>query len=77
VLGVSRTKEITAGRCADADTLRSRKRLHEDKRAEVMRLELEVTAGQEHLVTLKNAFQRTDEEVTQRADKMRKVLEGI
>ncbi|MDY0351817.1 MAG: hypothetical protein RBR09_11235 [Desulfobulbaceae bacterium] len=47
----------------NANTVSLRREKHQDRRAEVMRLELEVRAGTEHLATLKNSLEQTDREV--------------
>jgi hypothetical protein len=44
----------------NANTLSSRRQVHTDLRAEVVRLEMEVKAGQDHLVQLKNSLEEQD-----------------
>jgi hypothetical protein len=61
----------------NANTISTRREKHQDKRAEVMRLELEVKAGREHLVTLKNGLRETDREVTQARGRSGEILEMI
>jgi hypothetical protein len=61
----------------NADTLRSRKAQHEDLRAEVMLQELEVTAGNKHLVELKNSYQATDEKLVVARGRSAEVLAQI
>jgi hypothetical protein len=58
----------------NADTLRSRKKQHEDLRAEVMRQELEVKVGQEHLVELKNSFRKTEDKFVRANGRSAEVL---
>ena len=58
----------------NADTLRSRNEQHEDLRAEVMRQELEVKAGQEHLVELKNSVRATNDQVSVTQGRSEEVL---
>ncbi|HHO47473.1 MAG TPA: VWA domain-containing protein [Desulfobacteraceae bacterium] len=47
----------------NANTVSLRREKHQDRRAEAMRLELEVKAGREHLATLKNSLEETEREV--------------
>ncbi len=47
----------------NANTLSSRRKVHSDLRAEVVRLEMEVKAGQDHLVQLKNSLEEQDREI--------------
>ena len=47
----------------NADTIRSRKEQHEDLRSEVMRQELEIKAGQDHRVELKNSVRISNDQV--------------
>jgi len=61
----------------NADTLRSRKAQHEDLRAEVMRWELEVAAGNKHLVELRNSYQASDEKIVKARGRSREVLAQI
>jgi hypothetical protein len=61
----------------NANTIGIRREKHQDRRAEVMRLELEVEAGREHLVTLKNSLRETDREVTQAQGRSMEILAGI
>ena len=61
----------------NADTLRSRKAQHEDLRAEVMRQELEVAAGEKYLVELKNSFEATDEKLVVARGRSAEVLAQI
>lgn len=61
----------------NADTLRTRRQRHEDKRAEVMRLELAVKAGAENLADLRNSLLRQDEEITRTQGRSREVLARI
>ena len=58
----------------NADTRRARKEHHEDLRAEVMRQELEVKAGQEHLVVLKNSLRKTEDIFTRASGRSAEVL---
>ena len=58
----------------NADTRRARKEHHEDLRAEVMRQELEVKAGKEHLVLLKNSFRETEDLFTKASGRSEEVL---
>jgi hypothetical protein len=58
----------------NAATLRSRKEQHEDLRAEVMRQELEVKAGQEHLVELKNSVRKSNDQVIITQGRSKEVL---
>jgi len=58
----------------NADTRRARKEQHEDLRAEVMRQELEVRAGREHLVVLKNSFRETEDLFTKASGRSAEVL---
>ena len=61
----------------NADTLRSRKAQHEDLRAEVMRRELEVAAGEKHMVELKNSYQATEENLVVTRGRSTEVLAQI
>ena len=58
----------------NADTLRSRKEQHEDLRAEVMRQELEVQAGREHMVEVKNSVRAVEDQVIITQGRSREVL---
>jgi hypothetical protein len=61
----------------NGDMLSARKEIVADLRAEVMRLEREVEAGQEHLVSLKNSFRQTEEEIVRTEGLSRQVLTRI
>jgi hypothetical protein len=61
----------------NADTLRSRKEQHEDLRAEVMRRELKVAAGEKHMVELKNSYQATNEKIIVARGRSAEVLAQI
>ena len=58
----------------NANTISSRKQVHTDLRAEVIRLELEVKTGRDHLVQLKNSLEAHDQEVITTSGKSNEVL---
>jgi hypothetical protein len=61
----------------NGDMLSARKEKVADQRAEALRLEREVEAGQEHLVSLRNSFQQTEEEIVRTEGLSRQVLTRI
>ncbi len=61
----------------NADTIRSRKEQHEDLRGEVMRQELEVDAGRNLLVELKNSVRAVDEEFIKAQGRSTEMLDQI
>ena len=61
----------------NANTVSSRREVHEDLRAEVMRLERKAEAGREHLVEVKNSLEQTDEEVVITRGRAERVLARI
>ncbi|MEA3546213.1 MAG: VWA domain-containing protein [Thermodesulfobacteriota bacterium] len=61
----------------NSNTVSSRREIHEDLRAEVMRLERKVEAGREHLVEVKNSLEQTDEEVVTTRGRAERVLARV
>ena len=61
----------------NSNTVSSRREVHEDLRAEVMRLERKAEAGREYLVEVKNSLQQTDEEVVITRGRAERVLARI
>ena len=61
----------------NANTVRFRKETHQDLRAEVTRLELQVETGQEYLVQLNNSLELEDAEVRSAEGKSNEVLARI
>lgn len=58
----------------NTNTISSRKKVHNDLRAEVVRLELEVKTGQDHMVQLKNSLEDQDREIITTNGKSNEVL---
>ncbi len=61
----------------NGDMLASREQVVDDLRAEVMRLEREVRAGREYLVTLQNSMLQTDDELVRTVGLSRQVLDSL
>jgi len=61
----------------NGDMLATRREVVADLRSEVTRLEREVKAGREHLVSLQNSMAQTDAELVRTAGLPRQVLEDI
>jgi hypothetical protein len=61
----------------NSNTVSLRREIHEDLRAEVMRLERKAEAGREHLLEIKNSLEQTDEEVVVTRGRAERVLARI
>ncbi len=61
----------------NGEMLASREQVVDDLRAEVIRLEREVKAGREYLVTLQNSMLQTDDELVRTVGLSRQVLDSL
>ena len=61
----------------NGDMLTTRKEIVADLRSEVMRLEREVKAGREHLVSLQNSMEQTEQEIVRSEGLSREVLDRL
>jgi len=61
----------------NANTVKSRKKHHEDLRADVIRIEKEIIVGQDHLLELKNSLQVQEQQMVTTRGRSNEVLASI